>query len=146
MMGEIQAAAFGFLRGRPHDIVVTARFSGREGAMRQVRVYLGETSRLSNTVYDVRDPQYAGSMAETLAAAAQALLAEVRARVIDKQDFTVWYYTAREQGLIEGGAAQVGYGDEYWRRYVEALAEHSRLVGEDADGATNTPGDDNEHD
>jgi hypothetical protein len=145
-MGEKQAEAFGFLRGRPHDMVITVRFSGREGAMRQVRVYLGEAGMMSNTVYDVRDPQYSGSTSETLAAASQALLAEIRARVIDKAEFTVWFYTARERDLVERGAAQVGNSDEYWHRYVVALAEHAKLVSEPPESAVSNPGEEDEHD
>jgi len=145
-MGENKAPAFGFIQGRPHDIVITVRFSRREGGLRQIRVYLGEASMLSNTVYDVRDPQYGSSASATLAAACQALLAEIRARVIDKAEFYVWFYTARERDLLERGAAEFGYSDEYWRRYVEALAAHSRLVSESAEGASFNPGEDHEHD
>jgi hypothetical protein len=120
------------MQDRPYDLAVTLRLAAETALIRQLTLFSCQGSQLMAACYSSSDAAYHGSTSAMLQAAVGELLGAVRARLQDKQDFCIWYYSERERDLVERAASDAAGADDYWSRYVEKLAAHARIAPETA--------------
>ncbi len=124
------SAQLEFLAQRPYDLLVSVKLSDEAGPVRRIEIYYTEQGQLSGFEFKPQDAQFGGERGKMVRAAARALLAEVKSRVLAGQDFCVWYYEAGGRELLEAEAGQTVKEEPAWQRACDKLLLVGRIVNE----------------
>ena len=123
-----QSAAPCSAEERLFDLTVSVRSRGTDtSAIHRLEVHYTESGRKSGFVFDVAEPRFGGDHERFLATAAQALLTEVKSRLVAHNDFVVWFYDDAIRALVQRIAGQLAEVEPSWQRFVNELARRSRI-------------------
>jgi hypothetical protein len=121
-----------FLAERPYDLLVSVKPCGDLHRVRRIEIFYAEHGALSGFEFKLQDALYAGERGKMLQAAAKALLAEIKSRMLASQEFSVWYYEPDGRELLDKEAGQIAHAEPVWQRAFDKLLRVGRVVNADS--------------
>lgn len=125
-------ARLDFLGARPFDLLASVKLSGDNRQARRIEIIYAEHGVLSSFERRLHEAPSAGERAKMVRAAAKALLAEIKSRMLAGQEFYVWFFDAGSQEFLEQEAAQLASDEPIWRRAYDKLLLVGRIVSASA--------------